>query len=110
MKDQDGSDIFIPPNRLICLIVFLFAFPLFWLSFGAYAQPDAPTTPYINSLALIWIVALFSTLWLAIMTPAIVKRGAPKRASKISMAVYRCLIGFSAVILLGQFINQLLST
>lgn len=110
MENQDESDIFIPPNRLICLIVFSFAFPLFWLSFYAYAHSDAPITPYIDSLALIWIVALFSTLWLAIMTPAIVKRGAPKRALKISMAVYRCLIGFSTVILLGQFIKQLLST
>lgn len=87
MKDQDEIDIFVPPNRLICLTTFLFVFPLVGLGVGAHYHPDALATPYINSLLFIWVVAFFSTPWLVIVTPAIVKKGAPRRASKISIAV-----------------------
>lgn len=110
MKNKDEIKVFIPPNRIIFLIVVLCGWPVVMLGVGAHYHPDAPTSPYINSLFFIWIVAFFSTLWLAIMTPAIVENGAYRRAAKISMAVYRCLAGFSTVILLGQVIKQSLST
>ena len=108
MNNQDERDIFIPPNRIICLTLFLLAYPMFLMGYASHYHPDTLATAYIESLLLIWIVALFSTLWLTAMTSALVRRGNPKRAAKISMAVYQLLLGFSAVILLGQSINQVL--